>query len=463
MAATADDAVIYQLPVKRRSHKQYNQRFDAIVSDPTLQAVFHQMQNGSTSHNTLAESTRYCRGLLARRFARFHEVGDWEAFRGREFDQELIMERAKKFLLAVVAASESTIDPSEKMRKDSLVTLTLDLFSLIMENVPNAKYDVRLKEEWGDVLSQHVHYLYVTLNLSKMTKVKAVFGPGKVQKLCEVALQRCHCFENHVVLMRTNYYGCFIARVTVGMWKGMHGIIEHTQDYLFFGVENPAHLLMDIPNNTIALGLRRGAFADHTSWKSLCNGREYVIRWKPEFMKKPLFVVSSPGGWTVDHDKPMDDGAAREMLRRTCLAASFGELTRMLLNHGPRTDTLQTSYDTGPRRLNMTAGVLNQTKQVVGALDRRDLPVLFRNEEGGNERISVEQALSISEDLRDLHKYCVELKKAIDGNDLASLRVCLEQAEPEDLDHALAAVMVTGVRGQKNKEQSYVSGRVLSH
>lgn len=61
------------------------------------------------------------------------------------------------------------------------------------------------------------------------------------------------------------------------------------------------------------------------------------------------------------------------------MSLAFGaELTRTLLNHGARTDTLQTSYDTGPRRLNMTAGVLNQTKQVVGALDRRDSPVLFR-------------------------------------------------------------------------------------
>ncbi len=153
MAATADDAVIYQLPVKRRSHKQYNQAFDAIVSDPTLQAVFHQMQDGSTSHNNLAESTWYRRGLLARRFARFHEVGDWEAFRGREFDQELIMgeysgqligtilnhniERVKKFLLAVVVASESTIDPLEKMRKDSLVTLAMDLFYLVCPHFYN--------------------------------------------------------------------------------------------------------------------------------------------------------------------------------------------------------------------------------------------------------------------------------------------------------------------------------------
>ncbi len=51
--------------------------------------------------------------------------------------------------------------------------------------------------------------------------------------------------------------------------------------------------------------------------------------------------------------------------------------------------------------------------------------MVCRNEEAGNKRISVEQALSISEDLRDLHKYRVELKNAMDGNDLASLRVCL--------------------------------------
>ncbi|THH00677.1 hypothetical protein EW026_g1902 [Hermanssonia centrifuga] len=112
------------------------------------------------------------------------------------------------------------------------------------------------------------------------------------------------------------------------------------------------------------------------------------------------------------------------------------EPTPTLLDHGPKLNALQT---TGSRRLHMTAGVLKKTKRVVGALDRLDPPVPFRIEDAGSERISVKQALSILIDVKELHKYSLELKMAIGGEDVNSLHLRLAQADPDDLVAAMAA------------------------
>ncbi len=96
------------------------------------------------------------------------------------------------------------------------------------------------------------------------------------------------------------------------------------QDFTCMPTEDVAHLLIEVPNGVVGLGLRRGAFADHSDWSSLCKGQEYVIRWKPEFLNRPFFVLSTPGGWGVDETKPMTDTTARAMLSRIAKKIGFG-------------------------------------------------------------------------------------------------------------------------------------------
>ncbi len=49
----------------------------------------------------------------------------------------------------------------------------------------------------------------------------------------------------------------------------------------------------------------------------------------------------------------------------------------------------------------------------------------YRIEDAGSERISVKQALSILIDVKELHKYSLELKMAIGGEDVNSLHLRL--------------------------------------
>jgi hypothetical protein len=89
----------------------------------------------------------------------------------------------------------------------------------------------------------------------------------------------------------------------------------------------PAEAYFDLSNApllVIALGLRRGAFKNHTNWDSLVEGDEYHIQWHDHLLDQPFFCAAGPGGWTIDYDRPMTSNAARAFLRQTAEGVGLG-------------------------------------------------------------------------------------------------------------------------------------------
>ena len=102
-----------------------------------------------------------------------------------------------------------------------------------------------------------------------------------------------------------------------------HVLIVHSQRYLISSVNKQDALLLDLGLLLVAKGIRQEAFADHSDLRSLLSGRESLLRWKPEFMKRPVFCAASERGLHLRLDSPMRYHAARVFFKRTATQANL--------------------------------------------------------------------------------------------------------------------------------------------
>lgn len=121
---------------------------------------------------------------------------------------------------------------------------------------------------------------------------------------------------------------CFLG----SMWFTRHALVEVSDlgaslasaTFRLSAIQDEAHLLADPGLLLIAIGLRRNAFAAHTSVDSFLMGREIHVKWKPELMDQPFFVAASPKGTGLRLDAPMKYSAMTQFLKKHCALAGMG-------------------------------------------------------------------------------------------------------------------------------------------
>lgn len=181
------------------------------------------------------------------------------------------------------------------------------------------------------------------------------------------------------------------------------------------------HLLVDAALLVIAIGLRRGAFADYDTLDALLEGRDHHIVWKPEFVSRPFFAASGPRGGTLQFDCPLRYEAMRKFLAKIIIACGIGgesphrknianhfgsdarasvayftaycfrrgfatmgnnvfgsEFTKTLMHHRQASDSLQKHYAGNVSQTDLVAAALYGEKGSVTNLNRFEAPALHR-------------------------------------------------------------------------------------
>ena len=195
-----------------------------------------------------------------------------------------------------------------------------------------------------------------------------------------------------------------------------------SQAFRLSPVQSESHLLVDAGLLLLIIGLRRGAFRDHTDLDSLIAGNEIALRWHPEWLKRPVFCAGGARGLSIDDRKPMRYHAFCDFLKTTCIQAGLGgmsaahdewcspqkwsdvicldrhmsaycfrrgtsttmtrvlgsELSKAILQHKQNSETLQRSYAYNATQQDLTAAVLyDRPGQAIGR-SKYDAPALHR-------------------------------------------------------------------------------------
>ena len=95
------------------------------------------------------------------------------------------------------------------------------------------------------------------------------------------------------------------------------------QRFFLSSVRKEDHLLLDLGLLLIAKGLRQNAFADHANLASLLAGRDHILRWKPEFQRRPLFCSATERGMGLKVDAPMKYASASIFFKKTAVRAGL--------------------------------------------------------------------------------------------------------------------------------------------
>lgn len=140
---------------------------------------------------------------------------------------------------------------------------------------------------------------------------------------------------------------------------------------------------LSAPHRILTIALRRRALDGIETIDELFNGRQKFINIKPEFLGKPVLVVGTEGGRSINLDQPMRSGALSEYLKRRGEKAGYlepitfysirrntaqelsnavgTEMTRAIMAHDPSSRILEKYYiHERTALLNLTALALGE-------------------------------------------------------------------------------------------------------
>ncbi|TFK80684.1 hypothetical protein K466DRAFT_569491 [Polyporus arcularius HHB13444] len=205
----------------------------------------------------------------------------------------------------------------------------------------------------------------------------------------------------------------------------------------------------------IIIALRRGdMFADHSDLASLLAGNDVIIRFRPEVLKQPVFVIATGGGYGLDTDTAMPYQAFRAFFQKTCDRAGFSDtakkptliqhsaaslrdhilgdtLTRGIMHHKKNTDTFGRHHSSAVAQTDVVSSISSHKKATIMGSTEFDAPQLFWSEE----------ALVQSPELHLLHQQRDILREYVlsgaEMPDLNSdkLRVVQDSLLPAEVDY----------------------------
>ncbi|KAL7281920.1 hypothetical protein ACG7TL_003387 [Trametes sanguinea] len=438
----------------RRNALQYAAGWDVYLASPEAFQYAADLREAGEQFISWATATNRRRAAITHRFMKMHEQGPWAAFAGKEFHIDHLDIRVRDFLTAIVHLSEGQDDPSQKMTYGTLNTIRHDIYAL------------------------HCQYLATVQDLPKNGRPKCHFGPPEALLLIETAITdnersmdnnlqhiiayllmfytaarpgsilRTQAYPNFYLrykdigIIRTSDPARFYIHITLCAWKGGHGLHPWSQSFRISPVRNENHLLLELAVIVIALGLRRGAFRDHTDLASLLKGKERTVQWKEELKDAPFLCAGMPRGLGVNAAKPLRYEGFRDFLRQ--LAAQAGldpmfttaycfrrgtastmnrvlgsELTKTLLHHKQASETLHKHYAGNAQQVDLTAASLYEEDTLIKGLSVLDAPAFMRPtglvDDSGPGDLSLKAALVISDDLRLLHMQKCLLQDILTG------------------------------------------------
>jgi hypothetical protein len=177
-----------------------------------------------------------------------------------------------------------------------------------------------------------------------------------------------------VAITRGKEPGSFNARLTLRNLKTTRldpeARADRTrQDQLVFNIlspQNKANIPFSVPHRILVIALRRGAILGIDTLEDLLSDESAVIKFRDEFLKKPIFLSANARGFTVIPDKPLPANALSAYIQirgrdagfpdkitfysirrrmATDLAQAFGnDAAREIMGHEPASRTLETSY-----------------------------------------------------------------------------------------------------------------------
>ena len=111
--------------------------------------------------------------------------------------------------------------------------------------------------------------------------------------------------------------------------SGEYGVehVGYRSCYQLGPTQQSVHMMADPGLLLVALALRRSdVFQDYADLDALLDGRERIIRFKPEVIQ-PVFVGGAPGGWVVNTDLAMTYHSFYDFFKKNLVRAGFpGEL-----------------------------------------------------------------------------------------------------------------------------------------
>ncbi|RDX45550.1 hypothetical protein OH76DRAFT_1486207 [Lentinus brumalis] len=406
-----------------------------------------------------AKATKVRRARVMARWIEMHEKR-WDSYRDREFSDGDLFVRIQDFLTYAVEASQGLLHKGEtlNMAYSTLQMVTFDIFALVKEFSPTLKTNPSMQQVWLKDLHTHAKYLTVLHELPTDKSPKVYIQMMDLIFLITTAITFTRCMDNtlqHIflwscmmyiagrpgsfiatyvypewfmkwedfTLIRTKNLYEFIVQMRVVAWKGGHGFNPWHTCFRLGPTQEEAHMIVDPGLLLIIIALRHGdVFADHSDLASLLAGNDVVIRFHPEVLKQPVFVIATGGGYGIDTETAMPYQAFCAFFRKTYTAkkptlirrsaASLHDhilgdtLTCGIMHHKKNTDMLGRHYSSTVAQTDVVSSISSHKKATIMGITELDAPRLFCNQvdSRNNLPLTLEEALVRPPELRLLHQ-----------------------------------------------------------